>query len=221
MKLFNYFQRHNFIFLKYHEVSDEVKEVTNHLPRNTFKYESLKKIPKASHMLNMKTVDEMEKKSRKFRKKVQRLIGKINVEKMMTMAEEATDEFFTFNAIKFNEGIQEKLKDEFLERSFLYRRNVKLLQNCDLLKTLIPIRNPLKSTVQHVEIESMEELQIASSQFRPYYISTEARLGETVLIDPEQQSEFNRRWWKKCVEDAAADGRNLPAISRIAEKLLK
>ena len=173
-------------------------------------------------MLNMKTMDDYEKKSKKFQKKVQRLIGKINVEKMMTMAEEATNEFFSFNAIKFNEGIQEKLKEEFLERSYLYRRNVKLLQNCELLKTLNPISIPLKSTkVQHVEIESMEDLQVATSQFRPYYISTKARLGETVSIDPEDQSEFNRRWWKKCVENATSDGRTLPAIRGIAEKLRK
>ena len=95
-------------------------------PRDNFKYDAPKRIPKASLMLKLDQASNIKEKNKKFKDIVQKVMCKLKLEKMLHYTEE-------MKQMKLgNVTAMMAVNDEFLRRSLGYRKNVDHL-NRDIL----------------------------------------------------------------------------------------
>ena len=155
--------------MKYHNVSNDVLEKTNWKHQDIFKYNTPKRIPKASNMLNMAQIDGGNQKNQKFYQTVHKVMGKLQIEKMRTYTEELK------NIDAGNIHTLMKVNQHFLQRSLNYRRNVEMLQRCTLIKSLNVVRISLKGFDKSLELSLQQQVKKKTAHFLPNF---EKKLAE-------------------------------------------
>ena len=167
-----------------------------------FQYDDIKKVPKATHMLGMKAVNDLKDKSANIKRVIAvRRAANVAKEVLKTKPLELFDvdaEIENEKKRKISESSDLHLKD----RSYFYKETLRQMHDCKLLQTLHPVRSGLTKyggVLNSLESESSIEM---TEIFRPLYISTKTRLGDDLAMENTAAKEGSKKTFKKEVGKA-------------------
>ena len=182
-----------------------MKKSTNHLPQMKFQYDDIKKVPKATHMLGMKAVNDLKDKSANIKRVIAvRRAANVAKEVLKTKPLELFDvdaEIENEKKRKISESSDLHLKD----RSYSYKETLRQMHDCKLLQTLHPVRSGIGSLTKYggvlSSLESESSIEMTEI-FRPHYISTKTRLGDDLAKENTAAKEGSKKTFKKEVGKA-------------------
>ena len=200
---FHIFQKHNLIFLRFHQISDDIQKRGR---RGTYSFNQTQSQCgiRAEQMLNLNQA--ILPKEFKFKETGQHLAKMIRLEKQVCFDREKSPTFTYVQRTESNfQGFapktgkeededeeqnqeEEKPKPKFskklvplslLSRSLEYRQFVEKLQSCKLLKSLLLIRQPMALTriLAQTNISSTECIE-----FDPFYYPHFKQINENSIL---------------------------------------
>ena len=178
-----------------------MKKSTNHLPQMRFQYDDVKKVPKATHMLGMKAVNDLKDKSANIKRVIAvRRAANVAKEVLKTKPLALFDEAELENEKKrkISESSDLHLKD----RSYFYKETLRQMHDCKLLQTLHPVRSEIGTIPKYGVLGSLESVIEMTEIFRPNYVSTKTRLGDDLAWENAAAKGGSKKTFKKEVGKA-------------------